>query len=57
MALRTSRNSVVRGAPAGIGGGNKGPTMAHCASVRSMLLIYASLHNSQAPNDFNVFMR
>jgi hypothetical protein len=25
--------------------------------VRSMLLIYASLHNSQASNDLKVFMR
>jgi hypothetical protein len=29
----------------------------HCASVRSMLLIYASLHNLQLPNTLNVFMR
>jgi hypothetical protein len=39
------------------GGRNTGSSTAHWASVRSMLLIYAHLNNSQAPNDLNVFMR
>jgi hypothetical protein len=38
-------------------GRNNGSSTAHWASVRSMLSIYASLHNSQVPNDLNVFMR
>ena len=38
-------------------GVNKGLSTCHCVSVKSMLLIYASLHNSQAQNDLNVFMR
>ena len=38
-------------------GVSKGFSTCHCASVRSMLWIYSSLHNSQVPNDFNVFMR
>jgi hypothetical protein len=38
-------------------GASRGLSLAHCASVRSMLLIYASLHNSQARNHLNVFMR
>jgi hypothetical protein len=42
-SLRFGRNSV--------------SSTAHWASVRSMLLIYASLHNSQASNDLKVFMR
>jgi hypothetical protein len=32
-------------------------SFSHCASVRSMLLIYTRLHNSQALKDLNVFMR
>jgi len=38
-------------------GRNKGSSSAHWASVRSILSIYASLHNSQARNGLNVFMR
>ena len=38
-------------------GRNSGSSTAHWASVRSMLWIYANLHNSQARNGFNVFMR
>ena len=38
-------------------GASRGLSFSHCASVRSMLLIYASLHNSRALNDFKVFMR
>jgi hypothetical protein len=38
-------------------GVSKGLRTCHCASVRSMLLIYASLHNSQVPNTLHVFMR
>ena len=38
-------------------GRNTGSSTAHWASVRSMLLIYASLQNSQASNDLKVFMR
>jgi hypothetical protein len=36
---------------------NNGSSSAHWASVRSILSIYASLHNSQARNSLNVFMR
>jgi hypothetical protein len=36
---------------------SKGLSTSHCAAVKSMLSIYASLHNSQAQNDLNVFMR
>ena len=36
---------------------SKGLSTCHCASVKSMLLIYASLYNSQARNGLNVFMR
>jgi hypothetical protein len=38
-------------------GVSKGLSTCHCASVKSMLLIYAILHNSQARNGLNVFMR
>ena len=38
-------------------GRNSGSSTAHWASVRSMPLIYASLHNSQASNGLKVFMR
>ena len=38
-------------------GRNSGSNTAHWASVRSMPWIYASLHNSQARNSLNVFMR
>ena len=38
-------------------GRNSGSSTAHWASVRSMHWIYASLHNSQARNRLNVFMR
>ncbi len=38
-------------------GVSKGRSTCHCTSVRSMHLIYARLHNSQAPNGLNVFMR
>ena len=38
-------------------GRNSGSSTAHWASVRSMSWIYASLHNSQARNSLNVFMR
>jgi hypothetical protein len=38
-------------------GMSKGLRTCHCASVRSMPLIYASLHNSQLPNALYVFMR
>jgi hypothetical protein len=38
-------------------GVSKGLSTCHCASVKSMLLIYASLHNSQACKGLNVFMR
>lgn len=34
---------------------SRGLTFSHCASVRSMLWIYATLHNSQAPNGLNVY--
>lgn len=36
MALRTSRRSVLRGAPAAIGGGNSGAMRTHWSSVRSL---------------------
>ena len=36
---------------------SRGLSLAHCASVRSMLLIYASFHNSQGSRDLDVFMR
>ena len=36
---------------------SSGLSFSHCASVRSMLLIYSCLHNSQARKDLNVFMR
>jgi hypothetical protein len=36
---------------------SKGLSTCHCTSVKSMLLIYARLHNSQARNGLNVFMR
>ena len=35
----------------------QGSSNAHWASVRSMLLIYASLHKFQASNVLKVFMR
>ena len=38
-------------------GMSKGLRTCHCASVKSMLLIYAAFHNSQAANGLNVFMR
>ena len=38
-------------------GVSKGRTTCHCASVKSMILIYAGFHNSQAQNGLNVFMR
>jgi hypothetical protein len=38
-------------------GVSKGLSTCHCASVKSMLLIYAGFHNPQAPNSLNVFMR
>ena len=38
-------------------GVSKGLSTCHCASVKSMLLIYASFHNYQAQNGLNVFMR
>jgi hypothetical protein len=38
-------------------GVSKGLSTCHCASVKSMLLMYAVLHNSQARNSLNVFMR
>lgn len=38
-------------------GVSKGRTTCHCASVKSMLLIYANSHNSQAQNGLDVFMR
>jgi hypothetical protein len=39
------------------GGRKNESSSAHWASVRSILSIYASLHNSQARNGLNVFMR
>jgi len=38
-------------------GVSKGRSTCHCASVKSMYLIYAGFHNSQAANRLNVFMR
>jgi hypothetical protein len=38
-------------------GVSKGLSTCHCASVKSIPSIYARLHNSQVPNDLNVFMR
>ena len=38
-------------------GVSKGLSACHCASVKSMLLIYASFHNPQVANGLNVFMR
>ncbi len=37
-------------------GASSGLSFFHCASVRSMLSVYARLHNSQALNDLSVFM-
>src|SRR6516162_44434 len=36
MAFSTSRRSVVRGAPAGTGGGSRGSTRAHSSFLRSL---------------------
>ncbi len=33
-----------------------GLSFSYCPSVRSMVLIYASLHNSRPPDGLNVFM-
>jgi hypothetical protein len=38
-------------------GASSGLSFSHCAAVRSMLLIYSCLYNSQALKDLNVFMR
>jgi hypothetical protein len=38
-------------------GASSGLSFSHCAAVRSMLLIYSCLHNSQGLKDLNVFMR
>lgn len=36
---------------------SKGRSACHCASVKSMLSIYAGFHNFQAASGLNVFMR
>jgi hypothetical protein len=38
-------------------GASSGLSFSHCAAVRSMLLTYSCLHNSQTRRDLNVFMR
>jgi hypothetical protein len=38
-------------------GVSKGRRTRHCASVKSILLIYAGFHNSQGANGLNAFMR
>ncbi len=53
---RASRQGRPRPSGRRLGVG-KGLRTCHCASVRSMPLIYASLHNSQVPNALHVFMR
>ena len=59
MPLSTARASR-QGRPRPSGrrlGISKGLSACHCASVKSMLLIYASFHKSRARNGLNVFMR
>jgi len=59
MPFSTARASL-QGRPRPSGrrlGVSKGRSTCHCASVKSMLSIYAHSHNSQAQSGLNVFMR